>query len=513
MGGILAYGSRELVGVAVMRPKTRRLLLGVSLGGLFLAAASGWVVRPELLRALRGEQNADLALIESVLAVIRTHYADSLGERDLRLRAVEGILRNLPDNYSALLADGELRGYRELLEGTSGDVGLRLLDGPLGLSVGEVMPASPGAVRGIRPGDRILTIEDAPTLGWSSLRGEQALGGEPGSSVRLRVRHPGAADVEVLVLRRERARRLVPETRILGPGVGYVRLSSLSRGSAATVSATLTRMVQQGAEAVVLDLRNNPGGLLEEATTLLDRFLEAGSTIGVVQGRGAVRDRRVLAEQRQRWPGLKVVVLVNAGTASAAEIIAAGLKENRRGIVLGEHTFGKGMVQSTVRLGPKLAVRISTARWITPAGNSLDPSAHHRGGVEPNLVVPPWRPRSADLALARVIGSAADSFRQVLEQAVIRREWSPGFSHDSLRVTPGEYRKLARRLREAGFPLAPRQLIEAEGLLRQEYAVIVMAPGALRTRTPQAGPQHPDAQLLAAIRLLQKDSAPADGMR
>ncbi|HEV8600344.1 MAG TPA: S41 family peptidase [Gemmatimonadales bacterium] len=496
-----------------MRPKTRRWLLVVSLSGLFVVAASGWVVRPELLRALRGEPSADIALIESVLAVIRQHYADSLGERDLRLRAVEGILRNLPDNYSALLADGELKGYRELLEGTSGDVGLRLLDGPLGLSVGEVLPGSPGALRGIRPGDRLLTIEDAPTLGWSSLRGEQALGGEPGSSVRLRLRHPGSTVVDVVVLRRERAQRLAPETRILGPGVGYVRLSNLSRGSAATVSATLTEMVQQGAEAVVLDLRNNPGGLLEEATTLLDRFLEAGSTIGVVQGRGAVRDRRVLAEQRQRWPGLKVVVLVNAGTASAAEIIAAGLKENRRGIVLGEHTFGKGTVQSTVRLGPKLAVRISTARWITPAGNSLDRSAHDRGGVEPNLVVPPWRPRPADLALAHVLGSTADPFRQVLEQAVLRGEWSPGAQHDSLPIAPRDYRKLARRVREAGFALSTQQLIEAQGLLRQEYAVIVMAPGALRAKARLAEPQLPDVQLLAALRLLQKESPTVDGMR
>jgi carboxyl-terminal processing protease len=496
-----------------MRPKTRRLLLAVSLSGLFLAAASGWVIRPELLRALRGEPNADVALIENVLGIIRQHYADSLGERDLRLRAVEGILRSLPDNYSALLADGELKGYRELLEGTSGDVGLQLLDGPLGLSVGEVLPGSPAAVHGVRSGDRILSIEDAPTLGWSSLRGEHALGGEPGSSVRLRLRHPGSAGIEVQVLRRERARRLAPESRILGPRVGYVRLSSLSRGSAAIVTTALTRMVQQGAEAVVLDLRNNPGGLLEEATGLLNRFLEAGSTLGVVQGRGAVRDRRVLAEHRQRWPGLKVVVLVNAATASAAEIIAAGLKENRRGIVLGEHTFGKGMVQSTVRLGPKLAVRISTARWITPAGHPLDRSATGRGGVEPDLVVPPWRPGAADLALAHAIGSRADAFRQSLEQAIARGQWAPTPLRDSVSDVSGEYRRLAQRLTQAGFGFTPRQLAEAEGLLRREYAVILTAQGGLRAAHPRAEPEHPDAQLSAALRLLQKESSAADGMR
>ena len=495
-----------------MQSRTKRLLRAVVLVVLFLAAASGWVIRPELVRALRGTSSPDVELIENVLAIIRQHYADSLGDRDLRLRAVEGILRNLPDNYSSLLVDGELKGYRELLEGTSGSVGLQLLDGPLGLAVAEVLPGSPAMLHGIGPGDRILAIEDAPTLGWSALRGEHALGGEPGSSVRLRVRHPGSATSEVQVLRRERARRLAPESRILGPGVGYVRLSNLSRGSAAMVSAALTGMVQQGAEAVVLDLRNNPGGLLEEATALLDRLLEAGSTIGVVQGRGTVRDRRVLAEQRQRWPGLRVVVLVNAATASAAEIIAAALKENRRGVVVGEHTFGKGMVQSTVRLGPRLAGRISTARWITPAGHSLDGSATRRGGVEPDLVVPPWRPDSSDLMLAHVIGGRTDSFRQALEESIARNESLPFGSADSASNALRPYRKLARRLQRAGFQLSARQLADAKGLLRQEYAIALTAGS--RVRSPaRAQPEHPDAQLLAALRLLQKEPQAVDGTR
>ncbi|HEV8613312.1 MAG TPA: PDZ domain-containing protein, partial [Gemmatimonadales bacterium] len=205
-----------------MHPKTTRLLRVALLLLLFLMAGSGWFMRPELVRALRGERSRDEAMIENVLDIIRQHYADSLGEHDLRLRAVEGILRNLPDNYSSLLVDGELRGYKELLKGTAGDVGLRLLDGPLGLSVEEVAPESPAALRGIRPGDRVLTIEDAPTLGWSALRGEQALRGEPGSTVRLRLRHPGSAEVEAPLLRRERAQRVLPVTRTLGPGVGYI---------------------------------------------------------------------------------------------------------------------------------------------------------------------------------------------------------------------------------------------------------------------------------------------------
>ncbi|MGQ0702973.1 MAG: S41 family peptidase [Gemmatimonadales bacterium] len=485
-----------------MRLLPRRLGRAALLALAFLAAASGWVLRPDLIRALRGQPTADDALIASVLAVIREHYADSLGERDLRLRAVEGILRSLPDKYSSLLREGELKGYTEILEGTSGDVGIRLLEGPLGLVVQEVAAGSPAGLRGIRSGDRILAIEDAPALGWSALRGEQALRGEPGSAIRIKLRHPGEPEAVTTVVRRARAQRPAPVTRVLGPGIGYVRLASLTRGTADAVTSAVNRMVAQGARAVVLDLRNNPGGLLSEATALLDRFLDRGAVIGSVEGRGTPKIQRIVATNDQRWPKLKVVVLVNAATASAAEIVAAGLMENGRGTVIGEHTFGKGLVQSTVKLDSATAVRISTARWITPGGRALNGGRGARGGVEPNLAVPPWRPSAGDSALIAAVGRRADEFRRVLEAAIARREWAPSVpKNDSTLTRSPEFRRLARRLRAAGFTLTADQLVQGEALLRQEYAVLVAAQGTLRIAAPEQ-PVLPDAQLLAAVKWL-----------
>lgn len=481
---------------------------------LFLGAASGWVLRPDLLRALLGRPSGDDALVEDVLAIIRRHYADSLGERDLRLRAVEGILRSLPDRYSSLLTEGELKGYSDLLEGSSGDVGLRLLDGPLGLTVEEVGAGSPAEERGIRPGDRILAIEDAPAQGWSALRGEQALRGEPGSTVRIRIRHPGQPEPLATVLRRERAQRLSPSSRILGEGIGYIRLGSITRGTADAVSAAMDHLVSRGARALVLDLRNNPGGLLNEATALLDRLLDAGTTIGTVEGRGTPRSQRIVATGGQRWPGLKLVILVNAATASAAEIIAAGLMENGRGTVVGEHTYGKGLMQSTVRLDTGTAVRISTARWITPSGSSLNGSGSAKGGIEPNLVVPPWRPSPGDWDLARAIGARADRFRQAFEEAVARKEWSPrAAGADSLPARPGEFIRLLRRLRRAGFRLTADQLARGEALLRQEYAVLLAPRGVMQVPVAPVAPGLPDAQLTAAVRLLQGMPVSGEGTR
>jgi carboxyl-terminal processing protease len=491
-------------------PRFRRLAL---LTAFVLVAASGWILRPGVIRALRGEPRPEEALIEGVLGIIRQHYADSLDERDLRLRAVEGILRSLPDRYSTLLVDDQLKSYQDLLEGTSGDVGVGFVDGPLGLTVAEVTPGSPAATRGVQPGDRVLAIEDAPTDDWSAFRGEQALRGEPGSSVRIALRHPGSPAVAGVVLRRERLRVVGPGLRILGPAVGYIRLGSLSRGSARTVQAAVTRMTGEGARAVVLDLRNNPGGLVEEATALLDLFLDQGARIGTVQGRSLDRVRRFVSGGRQRWPGLKVVVLVNAATASAAEIIAAGLKENRRATVVGEHTVGKGLVQSTIALAPNLAVRLSTAHWLTPAGRALNGPGGAGGGVEPDLVVLPWKATRGDSALRALIGARGDAVRLVLERMIARKEWQgTAADSDTAAIPRPVLRRLAVRLAAAGVSLSPQQLARGSGLLRQEYVVVAATQGVLSARARR--PELPDAQLNAAVRLLEGEVAGSGaGMR
>ena len=268
--------------------------------------------------------------------------------------------------------------------------------------------------------------------------------------------------------------------------------------------------MSDGARAVVLDLRNNPGGLLSEATTLLDRLLDAGATMGTVEGRGHPRSQRIVSSGGQRWPGVRLVVLVNAATASAAEIIAAGVKDNGRGTVVGEHTFGKGLMQSTVRLPSGAAVRISTARWITPSGSSLNAGGGEKGGIEPNLVVPPWHPSTGDWELAAAIGPRADQFRQVLEQVVARREWTPRPSEDSAVAGPATFRPLARRLRQAGISLSLEQLSRGEALLRQEYAVLLAPQGVMRLRVTPEEPVIPDRQLAAAVRLLQNGTGSGD---
>lgn len=479
-------------------PRTRRILRASLLAALFAVAASGWFVRPELLREFRQWRTPSTPLVDDVLELIRRHYADSLGEDDLRFRAVTGILRSLPDPYASLLASGDLKGYRDLLEGSSGDVGLRLLEGPLGLTVAEVIPGSPSHRTGVRSGDRVLGVHGLSVIGWTAPRAEQALRGEPGTRVALRLRRPGADEVRQHLLTRVRIRDVGPAVRLLGPGVGYIRLVNLSRGSTEAVQRSVSRLVDEGARGVVLDLRGNPGGLLEEATAILELFLDPGTSMGSVQGRDVKGTRQLIAGARQRWPGLQVIVLVNPETASAAEIIASALQENHRAAVVGQRTFGKGHVQGTLRLSDELSVRISVAKWLTPGGHRLD---REGGGVVPDVVVSPWRPGPGDDSLRAAIGARADDFRRVLEEAVRRGEWLP--AEDSTGATlEVNYRALSRRARAAGFTFTPRQLAAGVALLEQEWAVLVAAEADLAGQ-PSRAPRVPDTQLLTAWRMLE----------
>jgi carboxyl-terminal processing protease len=284
--------------------------------------------------------------------------------------------------------------------------------------------------------------------------------------------------------------------RLLGPGIGYIRLSALTRGSTRAVETAVSRLVSEGATGLVLDLRSNRGGLLEEATSLLEMFLDAGSPIGTVQGRDKKGTHQLVARVGQRWPGLNVIVLVNAETASAAEVIAATLQDNHRAVLIGQPTYGKSHVQGTLRLSDGLSVRISIARWITPKGRRLDRESGDV--VVPDVVVSPWKPSAGDEALRLVIGARADQFRRIFEEAVRRGDWRP--AEDSL-GSP-DNRALQRRLKKAGITIGTEKLADGAGLLEQEWAVLVAAHAEDKPAAT-GRPRAPDKQLLAAWRMLE----------
>jgi carboxyl-terminal processing protease len=341
---------------------------------LALAAAAltafgiGLALRPVTPRASRPSE------LDQVRTELASHYYRRLPKAVLANPTVPGLLGALHDRYTTYLSPSEYRLARRAFAGGYGGIGVTVLPAPGGLLVRRTANG-PARVAGVHSGDTIMTVDGAST---ASLSFDEAMGrilGRPGSTVTLRVLRDGRALQFRLV---RRAFALHPVHARLTHRVGVLRLDAFSRGSAATCKTVVERLTQRGARALVLDLRGNPGGLLDQAVGLVSLFLRPGSS--VVSLAGAHKPLRILYSTGGAASTIPLVVLVDGGSASASEIVAGALKDHGRATVVGEPTYGKSLVQEIVRLPSGAALKLTVARYLTPAG--LDIS---RGGVLPDI--------------------------------------------------------------------------------------------------------------------------------
>src|SRR3954453_3255933 len=250
----------------------------------------------------------------------------------------------------------------------------------VGLTDGTGLGSARGA---FAPGDVILSIEGKTPAGWSARRLEEALAGGTGTSVTVLVRPWGSSTP---VLRRlTRTVVHVPaasEGVFLGSGVGYIELRRISDGAAAELRQAINRLVDDGMTSLVLDLRGDPGGLINEGVKVASLFLHPGDTVAISEGRSPEHSKVYLAGLSGGWHDLRVALLVNHGTASSAELIAGALQDHDRAVLAGTPTFGKGVLQTTYPLADEVALKLTTARWFTPSGRSVQrPRADTAGGV------------------------------------------------------------------------------------------------------------------------------------
>jgi carboxyl-terminal processing protease len=334
--------------------------------------------------------------LDDIRARLAARYYRPLPDTVFRLQDVDAIIAALDDPYTEYL---EPFAYSELRRQTSASyagVGLTALPQDDGLVVTAV-PPGPAREAGLRPGDVVVAIDGAPT---TRLTFERALGhilGPPGTHVVLGVRRGGTA--LRFRVRRAEINTSAVSSRVLaaaGRRFGYVALRSLASGSSQLLSETLARLERGGADAVVLDLRDNPGGLLDQAVAVASLFLAEGVVVSV---EGLHEPRRVYrAQPRGADSRLPLAVLVNRFTASAAEVVAAALHENGRAQLVGENTFGKSTVQSIEPLPNGAALKLTTARYVTPAGADLS-----RGGLSPDLYAVDDSATRLDEALAAAL--------------------------------------------------------------------------------------------------------------
>ncbi|MBJ7575303.1 S41 family peptidase [Luteimonas sp. MC1828] len=329
---------------------------------------------------------AEISRYVLVFNAVRGGYVDPVDDRELMQSAIRGLLLDL-DPHSAYLERSDAEAFDENTSGAYEGIGVEVMQLPDGsMRVVAPMDGTPAQRAGIRSGDVITAVDGVPLTPASHDR-RGPLRGPPGTEVSITLLREGQAEPLELKLRRETIRTASVRGSIREPGLGYVRVSVFQADTAASFADTLDRLHAesgtQGLRGLVIDLRSNPGGLLTSAVQIADELLERG---GIVSTRGRITagDTAFNATAGDRMRGRPVVVLVDAGSASASEVLAGALQDNARACIVGSRSFGKGSVQTVLPLSNGDAVKLTTARYYTPSGTSIQAR-----GIEPDVVLQP----------------------------------------------------------------------------------------------------------------------------
>jgi carboxyl-terminal processing protease len=343
----------------------RRLSLGTLLVALF--ALGWWVGRG----GASGSLYSNLDLFVEVLHKIEDNYVDRIEPAKLVDGALKGMLRDL-DPYSQYLDQASYTNLQAVTEGKFSGIGIEVSIRDNYPTVISPIEGSPAAQAGLHAGDAIVKIDGKPSLGLTVEEASTRLRGSEGTQVTLTVRSEGEEDRDVVITRRQIETKSVPYAFLVGDHVGYLRLANFSEKSAEEVRAAVQKLRVDGARGLILDLRSNPGGLLDQAVDISEQFLPKGTLVVYTNGRLRAQNHRFYASEtrfEKDWP---MAVLVDHGTASASEIVAGALQDRDRAVVIGRTSFGKGSVQSVFPLrGRTGALKLTTALYYTPSGRSI----------------------------------------------------------------------------------------------------------------------------------------------
>lgn len=369
--------------VAGMFKRILTLTTGVVLG-LALAVAARRVAAAWNLFPAR-ELAKPAGYVKEVMQLVHENYVDekSAGYDALARNAIHGMVESL-DPHSEFLEEKDHQEFEEDLTGEFGGIGIEVETRNGRAIVIASLADTPGGRAGIQRGDEIVSIDGKPVeIGTAKTGVVSQLRGQPMTTVTVGLFRPGADRRLSLTLQREIIKiESVRDVRILEGGVGYVQLTEFSEHTGEQFGRALDRLLEQNMTSLIIDVRDNPGGLLDAAVDVAEPFFRKGELIVFTQGRKA-GDREELRATRDGSPlSLPVAMLVNAGSASAAEVLTGALKDTGRAVVVGERTFGKGSVQSIFTLKNGEGLRLTTARYYTPSGESI-----HAKGIAPHVEV------------------------------------------------------------------------------------------------------------------------------
>jgi carboxyl-terminal processing protease len=466
----------------------------VAILGLAMASG-GWLMG----RSLRRETPSVVdgrRLFQQVMETVERQFVDSLPPDSLWKEAMLGMVDELHDPHSVFLIADRLKRFREQTTGQYAGLGLRVDVRDGWITVIAPLPGSPSEAAGLQTGDRVVKIDAMDTKGLTSEEALVKLRGNPGSRVVLTVERLGVEGRLTYNLTRQMIHvRAVQRVSMLPTKVGYLDVSVFSDSTADEVAAGVDSLTKLGMESLVLDLRGNPGGLVEQGAAVTDLFLDPGQEIVTLRGRTPESNRTFKDKLPQKWPTLPIVVLVDRGSASAAEIVAGALQDHDRAVVVGTTTYGKGSAQSVFDAGTTGALKLTTSLWFTPSGRSIsirsvtgDETARRRrgsvtldsatsntdsliatrqpfktdkgrivyggGGITPDVIARDSAAIVQGAALQAALGRAVPSFRDALTALALQLKASRSLGGTNFAVTPAMRAQLLAGVRQRGATLA-----------------------------------------------------------
>ena len=334
----------------------------------------------------------EIRIFAEVFDKVKNDYVENINDRELIEGAIRGLLEGL-DPHSAYLDE---TAFKSLQEGTSGEFG------GLGIEVSMengfvkvIAPIddTPAQRAGIKSGDLIIRLNDSPVKGLSLNQAVEIMRGKPGTDITLTIAREGLDQPLVMKITREAITRKSAWVRTLEPGYGYLRVSNFQTNTANDAQRVLETLKEENngdLKGLILDLRNNPGGILSGAVAISDLFLEDGL---IVYTEGRISDSKMTfnAKPVDVINNAPLVVLVNGGSASASEIVAGALQDHKRALIIGQKTFGKGSVQTILPMTNESALKLTTARYYTPSGRSIQAS-----GIVPDILIDELRLEKVD---------------------------------------------------------------------------------------------------------------------
>jgi len=521
--------------------KLKRTVVAPALVAGVALVSGGWLLQ----QGVNGGQSVftQARIFDEVLQYVEQRYVEPQQQGELYQKAIDGMLHELGDPHTVFMTADEYAQLHLQTSGEYGGLGIQIAPREGYITAVGVLPETPAERAGIRVGDAILEVDGRDAKGWTDDFAVKQLRGPVGTPIRLKVRRVGVDQPISFTINREEVHvRSVPYAYLAAPGVGYVDLTVFAQTSSAELRAAIDRLRQQGARKLVLDLRGNPGGLLDQGVAVSDLFLRRGQSIVETRARDPRESETFRAGTDEAYD-LPMAVLVDAYSASAAEIVAGALQDHDRALVVGTTSYGKGSVQSLFRLSGGNYLKMTTGKWYTPVGRSIqkpfkaqesaagedadgdsavtDTSAaaqndttrrrayrtdsgrtvYGGGGIVPDLIVRDTT-TLAERALITAVSKKAGTYTDVVMRYAVEYERRTPGLQQNFAVTPQMRQELFDRLRRAGVEITPEQWAGGQRWIDlqigNEIAISRFGRAAAAQRNDTA-----DRTLQEAVRLLQ----------